>query len=394
MESINNIVWRVLKTRPFEPIRPKILRSNVYLLKGKIQSNLDLSVVILGSKESREYFSNLIFVDKPKIEFLGKQTQNNLASLTKTVNGNFVIVEANWLSTRFFLNNAFFVSPRIDFVLNIARSMETIQNGFSESKKRGMKKAAKAGYTYEITKDPAKIESVFNDIYLPHMVKRHGKSALPVSFAEFKRLSSEGDLLLTKLGQECVCGALLVRNGDELHAPVFAIKEVDRKLALGSYALYYSCINLGIQRGFARLDFGETPPFIKDGGFQYKKSFGMQIRPAQGPNAQVFGIRFSNMSGPVRDFLEKNPFVFVDENSLSGLVFLESFKDFSDSFCIPGLSSLYIISSDLDCANMPSFNLRRISLDNYSGETTSALKLLIKMCNEEGYYVYRMFFQK
>ena len=81
------------------------------------------------------------------------------------------------------------------------------------------------------------------------------------------------------------------------------LRDVDKKLTLGSYAVYYFSIVVGVQRGFARMDFGEAPPFMQDGLFQFKKGLGMWVRPASGSGAQVFGVRFSGVGECVRRFL-------------------------------------------------------------------------------------------
>ena len=85
----------------------------------------------------------------------------------------------------------------------------------------------------------------------------------------------------------------LIPHCDELHSPVVGVSNIEKQLTLGSYAAYYFSILVGYcSGGLRRMDFGEAPPFMSDGLFQFKKGLGMWVRAARGDSAQVFGVRF------------------------------------------------------------------------------------------------------
>ena len=265
----------------FESLRPKLIRSNAYRLEGKTKfSDSAFSTVVVGSKMSVEYFSKFLYVDVPKVEFLGKFSFSRVASLAGRVGADLTVVEGSWFFSRFLRDNGFFVSPRVDFVLDIDGSVEDIQNRAARDKRRRLRQVAEAGYSFEVTRDLSKLESFYYDIYLPHMTKRHASCALPISFSECKDLFLKGELLLVKSGETLVSGNLLVPHENELHSPVVGVNNIDKQLTLGSYAAYYFSIVVGVERGFARMDFGEAPPFMLDGLFQFKKDLGMWVRPA------------------------------------------------------------------------------------------------------------------
>jgi hypothetical protein len=139
------------------------------------------------------------------------------------------------------------------------------------------------------------------------------------------------------------------------------------------------------------MDFGEAPPFMQDGLFQFKKGLGMWVRPAMGSGAQVFGVRFSGEPELVRRFLSAHPFVFMDECYLSGLVFLESVDDLSvNSCCVPGLSGLYVVSSGVDVSGLKGFRLERLSVEACLCNGSSALRFLGRLCVEGKYCLYRL----
>ena len=391
MTSINDIVWRIILTKPFDSVRPIVTRSNSYRLEGQRQpSNSNFSTIILGGKESVIYFSRLIYTTKPKTEILGKRSYRNIAASVKESKPDLAIIETKWLFSRFLHDNGFFVSPRVDFVLDINGPLENIQEKMAYGKRRRIEKMAKTNWTFEITKDPVKVQSFYHKMYLPHMFRRHGELAIPISFSEYEKLLLQGYLLLVKKDQEYVSGKLLVHQGNELRSLIIGVGNTDTKLTSGSLAAWYYAIVLGIQKGYAKLDCGETPPFMLDGGFQYKREIGAQVRPATGSSTQVFGMRFSKTSAPVRNFLSSNPFVFMDGTNLSGLIYLESLDNLHESYCIPGLSGLYVVTSDFNRSNQRDFKLRQLSPKDLLNHKIRALGLFGEACKAEGYSLYHL----
>ena len=122
-------------------------------------------------------------------------------------------------------------------MLDITDSLETIQNRAARDKRRRLRQVAEAGYSFEVSKDLGMLRSFYYDVYLPHMLKRHSKVALPISFSECQELFSKGELLLVKSGEECISGNLLVPHGTELWEPILGVTDIDKHLTLGSYSV-------------------------------------------------------------------------------------------------------------------------------------------------------------
>ena len=340
-------------------------------------SDSEFSAIVVGSLASVKYFSNLLYVDVPKVEFLGKFSFSRVASLAGRVGADLTVVEGSWFFSRFLRDNGFFVSPRVDFVLDIDGSVEDIQNRATEGKRRRLRQVAEAGYSFEVTRDLSKLESFYYDIYLPHMTKRHASCALPISFSECKDLFLKGELLLVKSGDEYVAANILIPRDDELWEPILGVRDVEKKLTLGSYAIYHFCIVVGVERGFARMDFGEAPPFMLDGLFQFKKGLGMWVRPAKGTGAQFFGLKLSDVCASMKSVLSHNPFVFMDGEGLSGLVFLESITDLSvKPFFVPGLSNLYVVSPSADVSDLKSLRSEKLRANDSPNNDCSSFGFL------------------
>ncbi len=372
-------------------VRPRLVRSNAYRLVGRSRFSDSFSVVVLGSKVSVEYFSKFLFVGEPVVEFLGKYSFDRVASSVEDLGVDLTVVEGSWLFSRFLGERGFFVSPRLDFVLDLKGSMEAIQNRISDGKRRKLKQVAGAGYTFELTRDLGALGSFYYGVYLPHMAKRHAGCSLPISFSECRELFLRGELLLVKSGGACVSGNLLIPHGNELWEPILGVRDVDKQLTLGSYSVYYFSILVGIERGFAKMDFGEAPPFMQDGLFQFKKGLGMWVRPASGSGAQVFGVRFSGVGEGLRRFLSVFPFVFFDGGELCGLVFLDCVDDVSvRSFFVPGLACLYVVSGCGGVSGLKGFGLVELSAEDLLDREGSGLGFLGRVCVEAKYSLYRI----
>ena len=375
-----------MRNRVLDPIRSRIWRSNVYQLTGKTkQSEHNLSTIVFAEKEIAEYFSKLIYAKEPIIKFLGKRFLSDIPSLTENAEHDLTIVEAHRLFSHFLFDNGFFALPQINFLLDIRDPLETILRKFDRTKLSYTRKIVQLGYTYETTKDPAKLWSFYYEMYLPHMLAKHGKSARPTSYSSIKKFVSEGLLVLVKLNGEIVSGVVLVANNNELYLPIGAVSArllTDRSFSLASHALTYYTIILGKQKGYDTIDFGDAPPFLNDGLFFYKAEWGMRIRPPPKKDEQVFGIKFSNMNEAVKDFLSTNPFIFSDGENLRGLTLLDSnTRNIRQFLNTPGISSLFVISTIFRFLNLGLPQIKKLSLGDHDIQASIPLSRLMRMCH-------------
>ena len=392
MSLLNQIIWRIIKTRPFNRILPRIYHVSVYQLKGKTKPNgSGLSTVVFGIKETAEYFSKLVYIEPPDIKFVQRIPLNQFSSFAEKINADLTIVDSNVSLSSFLIDKGFFVLPSLDFVLDIDVSLESIRSRFTESKLKRLKHLEKANYTYEITKDPAKIKYFYNEIYLPSVLSRYGKAARPVSFHECERLFLKGFLLLIKFSSEYISGVILVPEGDELYFPVANAKEIQGSITIGNLLVYNQAILWGKQNGFKTMDFGQSPPFLFDGGLLMKKSWGMRIRPTKRTDANMLALKFSNLDKGVTDLLLSNPFVFVKGTKLNGLIFLGSDVASLRRSHIRGLSDLFAISPVLDTSVCVDLKLQQLPSEQYD-QIFSSQTQFTKLCIEKGYAIYRLGF--
>jgi hypothetical protein len=384
-----NIIWRLIQVSVFDVVRPKICHTSIFQIKGKTKSlNHDLSTLVFAKEEIVHYFSTLSYSDEPDIKYLGKVTFHSIQSIIENAKPDIVLVDANKIFTDFLLSNGFFILPHIDFVLDISDSWDLIYGKMDRDKRRVIRKIQKLDYTYEVTANFKKFKFFYYNMYLPHITKRYGKSANIVSFVEFERLFRKGGLLLAKLNGEYVSGAIFVIHGKTVYIPILSVKEVDKYLAKGaSHAALYFLILWAKQHGYKWVDYGSCSPFLKDGLFLYKKSWGMQIRPIEGLDAKIFAIKFCNFKKAVREFILKNPFIFIDSSKLKGLVMLNSTpEDLHRIYIVSGLSGLIVLCPP----NKNYSGLQRLHLETV--KFPPPLGFLMNMIAKEGYHLYSLNF--
>ena len=384
---VKRIVWRVIQTRFFNEVRPRICHTRVFQIEGKTKrSNYDLSTLVFAKKEIAHYFSKLSYSEEPEIKYLGKTTIHDIPFIITSTKPDIVFVDAGTIFSEFLLSKEFFVLPYIDFTLDIFDPWDSIYARMDRDKRRRIRKIEKLGYTYEITRDFEKFRLFYYEMYLPHISKRYGKSAQIVSFAEFEKLFRSGGLLLVKLNGKYVSGAIHVIRGKTIYIPILAVREVDEYLAKGaSHAPLYFLILWAKQHGFEKIDYGSCNPFLKDGLFLYKKAWGMKIRPVNGQDAKVFAIKFCNFRKATREFLVDNPFIFTDSENLKGLVISDSnAEDLYRTYHVPGLSDLFVLCSTSNTPN----SLHRLSLECDSVQISPPLSFLTKRASKRGFDAY------
>ena len=268
----------------------------------------------------------------------------------------FVIMEGFF--SRLLKWQGFIVIPEwVLFRLDLSKQFPEAWN-LSKSKNKSLhenlREFRRHNYSFEMTQDQAKLEYFYNQMYLPYATKRFEELTSTASFHDMGRLFKKGQLLLVKKGYDYVSGNMLVRISDDtIFAHSLGITEgnIEYLKAGALTAVYYFAILWAKKMGYKWMDFGHCRSFLKDGVFKYKKYWGMEIKISERVTG-IFGIKICNYCQGVQNFLENNPFVFIDQGKLKGLIFVNnsheiSFKEVQacvKSYAIPGLDCLVIVS--------------------------------------------------
>lgn len=337
---IKDIIWRIIRTPVFNGIRPRIVHTRSFLLKGKTKGNLDMSILVFTNYENiANYVSDLAYSQERQVQDMGRVTYHELSSIVANTKPDMVFAELEAIFLDFFSKKEFLILPRINFSLDISSPLELIRERTMRVRRRNIQKIERFPYTYEVTNDLEKLNLFYNRIYLPLISETANSNfGRPTPMETAKEWFQKGELLLVKSDDKYVSGLLYHPENASMHCRMIAYTEG----IAGQAALYHSIQNLK-EKGYARINYGDTSPFMSDGLFFYKKSWGMEMKPRL-KDCMIFGIKFCNFEETVQDFLRNNPFIFTDRGSLISLILSDSNDVDPASLCrkyySPGLHKL------------------------------------------------------
>ena len=390
----NQLVWRILQNRLLSPLRPRLCHFEAHYIAGKTKRGQNrFSALVFGPIETAYLISKISFSQTSVFRNLGNILLHNIPEIISKTDPDIVILAANNTFSDFLISKNFFVLPQLNFVLDISDSLEHVLNRMDQSKRRLLHKIENRAYSYEFTNDVEKLKMFYDKMYSPHIISRHGKSAELVSFNECKRFLNKGGLLLSKLDDNYVSGALFVRNKDELYIPILAVNEPDKNLRKGvGLAPLYFLIQWGKKNGFKWIDYGSCQPFLKNGLFRYKKEWGMQLRSIKNKKSRFLAIKFCNFSSGTVDFLLENPFVFENKNQLEGLAVLLTNENLLKTYKVPGLSKLILLTLSSNLTELRLEQLHKLNLEHDHHKVPPSLAFLLEIASRKGCEAYALDF--
>jgi len=329
------------------------IRLSGYLLKGKEKwGNGSLTALLFAEKRSVAYFSGLLYAETPAKEWIGKVFVWKLKSILRldTYKADLIFVEMDAFFSRFLARMGFLILPQwVLFVLDISKPLPEIwKSAKNKSLQNNLRKIKKDQYSFEMSGDPAKFEYFYHHMYFPYAVKRFGEATIPSSYHYLKRAFERGQFLLVKRDDNHLAGTIIYLHKERPWVHSVGIKEGSIEyLRQGVLAAsYYFAIVWAKEKGYELIDFGHCRPFLNDGVFRFKKTWGMGIERSK-RNRAIFGMKVSNLNHGVRSFLSKNPFIFINRDRLRGYFLSDQDHPLMDQEIQSLFKTLYI--SGLDC---------------------------------------------
>lgn len=201
----------------------------------------------------------------------------------------------------------------------------------------------------QISTDPAQLRWFYETMYLPHISRVHQDGAVLASYDSLLREFGHGELLFVFQHGEAIGGALMLFERRQAHMIYMGIKDGDTAhVAEGAVgAIYYFGMLHARARGFTRVAFGWSRPFLKDGVLHYKKQRGLTLGWIY---KMGFSVRVRREVAGARDFLRNHPFIFLDKRSLYGALFIaagealteEAVGQYHADYFVPGLRALIL----------------------------------------------------
>ena len=188
--------------------------------------------------------------------------------------------------------------------------------------KNNIRKMKRGNFKYTITKDSDDLYFFYYYMHLPYILKRHGDSAVKISFEEMKTSFENGELLLIREGQNIVAGVIIdykMMNGvpriTKLGVLSGDFNYVKRGVLI---ALYYYTIQYLKEKKHQKFSLGSTRPFLSDGVLHHKLNWGAKI---VSETSHAFLVSLLSKKECLKSFLASNPFILNDRNTLSLAIF-------------------------------------------------------------------------
>lgn len=327
----------------------------VSILKGKgSQNGINLSFLIAGKGQDSAFLLNKIYPAEPEATKIKRMFIWKIPFFKPEVNAT--LIEADRCFSRFLAHQGFFAIPAwISFIMDISIPMEKIvrrNNGKGNS--ANFRKISKYSYEYEVGSNEEKLHLFYHTMYLPYISARHGKLMVHTTLNRMKDILQKGELLLIKRSGEYVSGQLIYKTSPIPIVSYLGVKDgnIDLVKQGALYAVYYYTILWAKEKGYTKLDFGHCRPFLNDGVFLFKRSFGMKIQ--RSPQYRRLYLSISSLNSYLEQFFANNPLVHETQGVLKGLLFLKkdvpSVKEVvevsSRKYFIPGLAGFTVVLPD------------------------------------------------
>jgi hypothetical protein len=346
-----------------------IQKVQIFLLKGTIKNtNYSVTTLFIGCEESAYQLAYLAYSEIEKIVFLGTFLSCQIDP-SRLPEAEIVAVNAKKPLLNKFLDRGYLLLPYVSFSLDLRQPINNILKGSSRRRRRDLKRLKSLDYSYAISRDSKSDFDLFYwKMYLPYITKRFKKAAKFDPYLELNTLyRRNGGILFVKKESKPIAAILFEMRGETLHALRSGVYKGDHSLVMdlaGQAALFY-LIDWAKENGMTILDYGSTLPFFSDGLFSYKKEWGMFV---EDNNDQFFcALKINNPNKGPLAFLQQNPFIFVDEGVMKGVLLVNhrptelELQQLFSKYYLPKLDSLIIVTyhnSDPGIINEAEFSIR------------------------------------
>ena len=328
-------------------------RLNVWLLEGEERwTGERLSFVYAGHKANRNHILHLAFNGSYRKSACGKAWVWDALKfgVNKYAGHPMVIMEiAKCFYRRFGRQEGFYIPWWVYGEIDLAVASMRIKQ--SSTFKADLRRIRKNHFQYEVTRDKDQFDHFYHSMYVPYITRAHGDRALLRSYDQLRHYFSCGELLFVKNKSKYVGCSLLVFEDDSVYAKELGIKDGNMHYLRAGVvsALYYYMILYLMEKGYKKVNVGASRAFLKDGVLVFKKRRGMRLSH-QNPWPMGFLIKPLRKTDGVKAFLKNNPFIYVNNDSFNGAVFVESgeavsedqLKKLHKDHYVPGVAKLNI----------------------------------------------------
>lgn len=187
------------------------------------------------------------------------------------------------------------------------------------SRKRIDNFEARYGLGCTICRDESSLSTFYHQMYLPNSVARFGKLAVTNDFEQIrKRLRRGGFLLFITRKGERIAGALCCVEKQRLIGYRCGVVNGDEKiLECGAMtAVYYFLVDYAVKNGLREFDLLDSMPFLVDGVYHYKASWGAVASPYEHKYVRPIHYICGGSSHHIASFFQACPTIVMKNDAL------------------------------------------------------------------------------
>jgi len=338
-----------------------VVRPDVWIMRGNEQfSGQPLGIIFAGLEIDKNYIRTLAFGDSCREQRLGRTWLWNVrkASMKSGHDCALLVIEAPHCSAVLSRRLKYLLIPTwVDGELNIAAERAAIFKTRNKSLRSDLCRIRKHNLQYEAAQSLSQLDDFYHNMYLPYTTSAHGDSSKIMTYgyvkAEFKKRGLFTDLILIKENGQYIAGILLCCEKDRGKLSTLGVKDGNLDyLDHGAVAAaYHFAVQYLVDKGYAKIDFGGSRPFLKDGVLRYKRKWRQEVSSRKEP---AFLLKVLSQTPGLTGFLANNPFMYKDAAGLKGAVFVEAGKplakrdcaDIYRQFHVEGMSKLVLYRFD------------------------------------------------
>ncbi len=340
----------------------RTLRVEFWVLEGQEPgSRSPLSILCAAGEKDRNYLSGLAFGEEYRERFLCRTWLWNAKKLSGNNDGGYpmTFIRAH-KSQRWLLGSGGGFSIPEWMIGEVALPVSS-QSMNAEKVKSEKRRIRINGLEYEVTRDSRKFDDFYHNMYLPHILRVHGRSAFVTSYELMRKRLEHSDLLLVMKQGEPISGCMISYFEAVPRMKSLGVRDGDPEyLKFGATAaLYYFSLLYMEGKGLPRFGLGGSRAFLHDGVLRYKRKWAQKLVDS---SPDIFEFRILADSNATRSFLRSNPFIFEKRGSLYAAVFVDTERPLDPEelgriekeYLYPGLSKLYVCFFEGEKAAAPS----------------------------------------
>ena len=329
------------------------LRIDLWLVTGDEPTSRKPMSILCAAKDTKHlnYLLGLAFGASFRERYLGRAWLWRIPKVVAEMAQDCSLMIVQVPKSRFKLlrsSNWFYIPCWVVGEIDIPRDPTVTKDS---SLKSDFRRIRKNSLRYEVTRDPQRFDDFYHNMYVPQTTKAHGSSAYIISYEYMRAEFQNCDLLLVTKQEKHIAGILIAyeKSGPRLWS--LGVRDSNPEYikdgAVG--ALFYFSISYLHEKGFTKVEFGRSRPFLRDGVLRYKRKWDQRI---VGTSPNWLALKILSYPDAVKVFLQQNPFIFENRGSLNGAVFVdeensltaEDFEKIDKQHLHDGLSKLFIYS--------------------------------------------------